>query len=159
MLLTPHSLVGMAIATVVPNPAVAVPLSFISHFLGDLVPHWDFFTHTTEEERKDGWRPIAVMAELSIGVSLGTAITLYALWVVKDPNLALRIFMCGVAAVLPDVISTPALYKSGNNIISQKVGELQGKLQFQAGPIFGTLTQLIVSSCALLVILHSVKLL
>lgn len=42
MLYTPHFLTGAAIARVVPNPYIALPLAVLSHILLDLTPHNDF---------------------------------------------------------------------------------------------------------------------
>ena len=52
MLLTPHTLVGVAIATNISNPFLAIPLAFISHFLGDKIPHWDFYSNTKKRKIK-----------------------------------------------------------------------------------------------------------
>jgi hypothetical protein len=41
MLSTPHLLVGAAIARSIPNPAIALPAAFLSHFVLDATPHWD----------------------------------------------------------------------------------------------------------------------
>ena len=42
MLYTPHFLVGAAIANLVPNPVIGLPLSLASHFVLDVIPHTDF---------------------------------------------------------------------------------------------------------------------
>ena len=42
MLYTPHFLTGAAILKVVQNPAVGLPLAFLSHIFLDLTPHNDF---------------------------------------------------------------------------------------------------------------------
>jgi hypothetical protein len=44
MMALSHALVGVAIATAVPNPLISGPLIFVSHFLLDAIPHWDFGT-------------------------------------------------------------------------------------------------------------------
>lgn len=41
MLSTPHLLVGAAIARSIPNPSIALPAAFFSHFVLDATPHWD----------------------------------------------------------------------------------------------------------------------
>ena len=41
MLETPHVAVGAAIAASIPNPLIAIPLAFASHFALELVPHWN----------------------------------------------------------------------------------------------------------------------
>lgn len=40
MLITPHALTGAAITVLVPNPLVSVPLAIGSHFVLDMIPHW-----------------------------------------------------------------------------------------------------------------------
>ena len=41
MLETPHSLLGGAIGAVTGNPYAAGPAAFVSHFAGDVLPHWN----------------------------------------------------------------------------------------------------------------------
>ncbi len=45
MTATAHALVCGAIAAAIPDPIVALPLAFASHFLKDAVPHWDIGTN------------------------------------------------------------------------------------------------------------------
>lgn len=40
MFVTVHLLSGTVIASSVPNPLLAIPLAFGSHFLLDYLPHW-----------------------------------------------------------------------------------------------------------------------
>ena len=152
MLLTPHVLVGISIAAATKNPYIAVPVAFASHFVGDLVPHWDFYSEVEDGQEFTGWRPIAVMADLVLGVAFGLSFTLYALWVLKDPVLAIGIFGSGIAAVAPDALMAPAIYNKVNpNKFSKLILKIQSKLQFQAPLPWGMLTQLLVSfSCLLL---------
>jgi hypothetical protein len=150
-------MVGIAIASSITNPEIAVPLAFCMHFVGDLVPHWDF-SNTEENNMKQGWVPIAVFADMILGVALGVTFTLYALWVLHNSALALRIFLCGVASVLPDAITAPAIYSAKANIISRIFYKVQGKLQFKAGPLWGNLTQLLVIAVAFLAISNSLSL-
>lgn len=42
MTATAHALIGGAIAAAIPNPAIGIPLSAISHPIVDMIPHWDF---------------------------------------------------------------------------------------------------------------------
>ena len=41
MIELPHAVVGAAIAAKVGNPALSLPLALASHFVLDLVPHWN----------------------------------------------------------------------------------------------------------------------
>jgi len=144
MLLTPHTLVGVAIATNIPNPFIAVPLALLSHFLGDKVPHWDFYSNTKKEERIRGWRPLAVMGDLAVGVAIGVAYTTYFLWVKESELTALNIFLCGIAAVLPDALSSLSIIGSKENKFLEILNKIQSKMQFQAPLPWGILTQIIV---------------
>ncbi len=157
MLLTPHTTVGLAIATVIPNPIISVPLSFFMHFMGDLVPHWDFYSHTTKEERVRGWRPIAVMADLVAGVAIGLTVTLYTLWVKHNSMLALNMFLCGIASVLPDALETPNLYLKHEPKLLQLISRTQAKLQFQAKLPWGIISQFVVMGLMGWIILHSLR--
>jgi len=44
MLAASHALIGASIASFIPNPWIGFPLAILTHFLGDLFPHWDAHT-------------------------------------------------------------------------------------------------------------------
>lgn len=152
MLLTPHVFVGLAVARAIPNPLVAVPLSLILHFLGDKVPHWDFYSNTSKEERLRGWRPVAVMADFGLGIAVGLTFTLYALWVKNDPSLAIRCFLCGIASVLPDALETPHIFTNTKYKWVEKLTDFQKRMQTQAPLPWGILTQVVVVAVCLLLL-------
>ena len=159
MLLTPHTFVGLAIGATIQNPFLAVPLSIVSHFVGDLVPHWDFYSGTKKEERIRGWRPLAVMADLVLGVAVGLTTTLYVLWVIKNPPLALNVFLSGIGSVLPDVIEGPHIYMENEPKIVKSIAGIQSKLQFQAPLPWGVISQVLVIGVSSWILLHSLALL
>jgi len=152
MLLTPHTFVGIAIATNITNPFFAFILAFLSHFLGDKVPHWDFYSNTKKEERTKGWRPLAVMADLAIGVAVGIAFTTYFLWNKDNPYIAFNVFICGIAAVLPDALSSLDLFLGKSNKFLNVLNSIQSKMQFQAPLPWGIITQFIIILLSLLFI-------
>lgn len=51
MTATAHALIGVAIAAVVRDPLIAIPVALLSHVPCDLMPHWDAGTHF---EKKTG---------------------------------------------------------------------------------------------------------
>ena len=157
MLLTPHTFVGIAIGVAIPNPFIAVPLSFFAHFVGDRVPHWDFYSNTPKEERLKGWRPVAVMFDLVIGVAVGLTATLYTLWVLKNPHLSLNIFLCGIASVLPDVFETPYIFGKSEPKILSYLTSFQRKIQFQAPLPWGIISQILIVTVSLILILGLIK--
>jgi hypothetical protein len=150
MLLTPHVFVGMAIAKAIPNPLVAIPLSLLLHFLGDKVPHWDFYSNTSREERLKGWRPVAVMADFGLGIAVGLTFTLYALWVQNDSALAVRYFLCGIVSVLPDALETPHIFTATKYRWVENLTRIQRRMQTQAPLPWGIITQMLVVGVCLL---------
>lgn len=86
-----HVLAGTAIGLAVKQPALAIPLAFLSHFVLDTIPHFSY--------EWPGWsfrRIWAIDAVLS-------AITIVLLCAAA-PDLALAIIAGGVFAELPDVL-------------------------------------------------------
>jgi hypothetical protein len=146
---------GLAIGATVANPFIGVPAAILMHFAGDLVPHWDFYSNTSNEERRVGWRPLAVMADLILGVALGLTCTLFALWVKNDPSLAMNIFLCGIGSVIPDALEGPHIYLHKEPKILKLISSTQSKLQFQAPLPWGIISQLLIMFFSLLVISNS----
>lgn len=153
MLLTPHVFVGLAVAKSVPSPFVAVLVSFALHFLGDKVPHWDFYSNTPKEKRLKGWRPVAVMADFGLGIAVGLIFTLHALWVLSDFSLAVKMFLCGIVSVLPDALEAPHIYSEKKFKFVEKLTDLQRKFQSQAPLPWGLITQAgVVMFCLFLIL-------
>ena len=157
MLLTPHTFVGIAVASTIPNMLISVPLSFLLHFAGDLLPHWDFFSNAKGEAKKDGWRILAVMGDLGAGIALGLTATFYMLWNAGDATTALNVFLCGVASVLPDALTGPSIYLKNPPRLFRFVHEMQRKTQSQAPLPWGALTQVIVVFICCLLIVNSAR--
>ena len=106
--LTTHAIVGGAIASVMPShPMLAVGLAFLSHFILDALPHWDYPIRSSSISPKIA-APMkydkALLADaLTIGsdASLGLAFAL--LIFATRENFAL-IFCGACAAILPDAL-------------------------------------------------------
>jgi len=98
MLEITHALVAGTIATHSKDPATAITLSFLSHFLLDAVPHWDFGTHW--RKRRKLYTGIVAILDVIAGFILG-----YLLFgsVVPFPIL----FLCITASMLPDWMEAP----------------------------------------------------
>lgn len=156
MLLTPHTIVGVAVATSVPNPYIAVPIAFALHFVGDLVPHWDIFSEIKGEDRKNGWALLGVMLDLGLGIAVGIGFSAYALWGLGDLTLAVSIFLCGIASALPDALTGPAIYVKNPPQISRLMKKFQSGLQWQAPLPWGLLSQVLVVGAALWLISGSI---
>ncbi len=98
MLLTPHTLIGIAISSLFRNPIISFPLSFVSHFLADLIPHWDFF-----------YNGARINKQITLGITLDflTAFVLGIFFALKaQPNnlQTANIIGCSFFSNLPDGI-------------------------------------------------------
>ncbi len=83
MLSTPHLLVGAAIVKVIPNPAISLPLAFLSHFALDSIPHWDGSPKVPFSKKMIG----GIILDYALGASLVLVLTIgyenpsqYLLW-------------------------------------------------------------------------------
>ena len=45
MTATAHALIGASLAVKITNPYIGLPLAIASHFVADMIPHWDAGTN------------------------------------------------------------------------------------------------------------------
>lgn len=98
MLITPHFLTGVVIASQVPDIAPAAVLAVASHYVLDAIPHKDSFDHTYLD-----WRNLAIT-----GVDGILSLILFYLLVV--PTHWPYYFCVGAITMLPDIISLPGAF-------------------------------------------------
>ncbi len=103
MLELPHAVVGAAIATKIPNPWIALPLAFLSHFPLDLIPHWNPSLYTETKKYGQPTRKSTIIVTIDTLLSLGTGFFI-ASRVTPDLNHALVIILACFAAVVLDVV-------------------------------------------------------
>jgi hypothetical protein len=142
MLETPHVFIGAAIATAIPNPLIAIPLAFASHFVLEMVPHWN--PHLNRETKMFGQptrrSTVVTAVDSTIALISGSFIAYKAL---PNITLAITIIACCFAAVLPDVMEGPYFFLHMKNNWIKKWIHFQKSLQCDTNPIFGMLTQII----------------
>lgn len=142
MLETPHAILGAAIATKIPNPFIAIPLAFLSHFALEKVPHWN--PHINTETKKFG-KPtkqstLIIAVDVAVALVSGFAIAWQYL-----PNYYLfaTIIACCFASVLPDLIEAPYFFFKMRNKFLEKWLAFQKSIQADTTPLWGLTTQLI----------------
>lgn len=142
MLETPHVFVGAAIATKIPNPWVAIPLAFASHFVLEMIPHWN--PHLNTETEKYGHitrRSTAITAiDSTFALISGSFIAYQAL---PDWKHTLTIFFACFAAVLPDVMESPYFFLNLKWKIIEKWITFQKSIQNDVSVTPGLITQLL----------------
>lgn len=151
MLELPHTLVGAAIATVIPNPLISLPLSLLSHFIADYVPHWN--PHLNTELKTLGKvstrSKVIVMADAGLALMIGTYIA------ARSTNFIVVILACFLA-VAPDVAEIPYYFLGLKNVSwIRKLINYQRAHQWNVKPLWGILSQLIVIAVSLYFILST----
>jgi len=95
-----HAVVGAAIATLISNPVVSLPVALVSHFVCDKVPHWDVMTDKNKTKTQ-------ILFQSTLDVLLGFALVglifIYFLQV-SNPTIVL---LGAFAAQLPDWLELP----------------------------------------------------
>lgn len=146
MLETPHALVGMAIATKIPNPLISIPLAFTSHFVLDMVPHWN--PHINTELKKNGRvtnKSISVIATDLVVAGISTL----AISTSIDSANAMVLILAASASILPDAIEAPYFFLKSKNKLLLKYVKFQKSIQVDADFWPGTITQIAVGLAAL----------
>ena len=110
MLLTPHLLVGAAIASKISNPFLALPLAFLSHYFFDLIPHDDYSIINIGEKRwnKSFFDFFKVFLDILVGIFL------ISLFSHNNP----MIFAAAFLAIVPDGITMfDILFPQNNKLV------------------------------------------
>lgn len=141
MLETPHAIVGATIVTKIPNPIVSLPLAFASHFVLDMVPHWN--PHLNTELKKFGdirkSSSIIVAADVVTSLVLGTYMATH--FAMNQTHMYF-IFLGAFSGVLPDVIEGPYFFLHMKSEFIKKWLAFQKSIQVDTDIVPGLLTQL-----------------
>lgn len=153
MLLTPHTAVGIAIGAAIPNPIISVPLSFLSHFALDLVPHWD---NLGLGEIAHSSRPLKTRAfklMLLDGLTALSLLLFFLYWAMPDYGVGMTIATSALAANLPDLFYLPLLFGKRKPGWALWVARLQKRVQANsAAPMaFGLSIQLFATAVGSLI--------
>lgn len=101
MTATAHALIGASIAAKITNPYLGIPLAVLSHFLLDLIPHWDEGTNHKEKSLTK------IRLEATLDVLLGFAL---AFLIFRNFTNPVYLFVMVIAAQLPDWLEAPAAW-------------------------------------------------
>ena len=140
MLETPHVIVAAAIAVKVGRPELALPLALASHFILDIVPHWN--PHINQEVEKFG----SVSKRSTVIVAVDSAIalltgSLIAYQTLPNYALVLTVLACCFLSVLPDLAEAPYFFLKMRNKLLGRWITSHRNLQNNAPAFWGILTQ------------------
>lgn len=148
MLETPHVIVAAAIAVKAGNPWLAIPLSFISHFLLDETPHWN--PHITTKEggvkKVDPNSLKLIIADSSLALISGSVIALSFL---PDYKKVITVLACCFVSVLPDLVEAPYIFFNYRHQWLRKWLFFQKSHQFDTNIFWGLSTQVITIAAAI----------
>lgn len=148
MLETPHVTVGAAIAAKIPNPLIAIPLAFASHFFLEKVPHWN--PHLNTELKTYGQitkkSRVVVVVDVAISLAIGFFIAFNRS---QSTSHFLTIIACCLASALPDIIEGPYFFFKVRGKLIEKWIAFQKSLQSDTNIYLGLSTQLITVLAAL----------
>jgi len=148
MILIVHLLVGAVIAQKFSNPVLGLPFAFISHYLLDFLPHWQYDVKSIYERT---WqKSFFDFLKVALDISLGA---LFVFIFSKNIPLALA---GGGFAVLPDIFAFLFLIFPKNVFLEKhfyfhinKVNLLLNKKNY---PFLGILIQLLIGFVAILLL-------
>lgn len=153
MLLTPHAAVGIAIGSAIPDPKIAIPLAFLSHFVLDAIPHWDdigigFSSKRFSRISRPAFRFVLVDFLLALSLTL-----FFVYWALPDVGVAAIISACALAAILADAYYIPLAFFGKRWGPVMWVVKLQSRMQqsSKAPRAFGLLIQGVLITLCLLV--------
>jgi len=99
MTATAHALIGASLAAKITNPIIGIPIAILSHFIADLIPHWDAGTNHREKSMN------RLRFEATLDVLLGLALVFLIFRNLVDP---IYLFAMVIAAQLPDWLEAPS---------------------------------------------------
>lgn len=146
-----HALTGATIASKIANPIIVFPLSFLSNFLLDMLPHWN--PHLGTEMKKYGRlttkTKLIILTDSFLGLIVGLGLA-FRFW--PDLQRTLLVIFACFLAVLADLSEAPYYFLGYNHPLIQKIMRLQNRLQFRAPFWPGIISQVIfVTACLYLI--------
>lgn len=138
MTATGHALVGTLIAAKFSNPALAVPLTFFSHFVTDMIPHWDTGTDRHKKSRK------RLIVESAFDVIFSLFISFLLLRFVFSGTNLLYGFLIVFISQLPDWFVAPYYFFKVNFAPFRLAYLFQKNLNHDLVLPWGILTQILV---------------
>lgn len=137
MTATAHALVGALIAGKIGNPALALPLSFLSHFAGDILPHWDAGTNRRKKDREQ------VVFEAMLDVVAGFILSIVLYTLLSSTGNYIYLFACILASQAPDWLSAPFIFFRSKIRIFKVIFKIQEEFHNKLDKPWGIITQIV----------------
>lgn len=142
MLELPHTVVGAAIAAKIGNPALSLPIALASHFVLDLLPHWNPHLNTELKNHGKITSRTTLFVATDVFLSLAGGL-LIASTVLPDTNRFILVILGALMGILPDLIEAPYFFLGLRWEPIERLIKFQKSIQNDARPFLGVLTQVI----------------
>lgn len=147
MILSSHSVIGVAAASITPaNPILGFLLAFLSHFLVDMIPHWDYDlskgVHPEYADKIAFDKAFALdVVKISLDIFVGVVASYYLLSGVSDSVLLLGV----TGGIVPDILQfLYGKFKIKPLILFKKFHDCVHAEKYENMFIFGVFTQILV---------------
>ena len=146
MLTITHAMAGAAIASVIPNPAISLPLAFGSHFVMDRAPHWP-----DDDTKKKLAKRIYIIVLIDVFVAIiGT------LFLARTTSNNLIVW----GALSGSIMDIDAMFYHGKFVdifktpLPKPLSRLHGGVQNETGSIWGIVIQLAIIVLSVYLVLN-----
>ena len=143
MLVSPHVTAGVALGAMIGNPIMVIPLAIISHFVLDLIPHWQ----ETLAPYKPTWK---TYVRIPIDLAIGLVIVLLA--VRLQPDQAWSIWLGAIFASGPDLDVAIVTFPKLKRGLLERYWDWHCAIQRETSSLWGVLPQLAVVGLGVLTI-------
>jgi hypothetical protein len=142
MTATAHALIGASLAVKIASPYLGIPLAIASHFIADLVPHWDEGTNHRQKSLN------RIRLEAALDVLLGFALVFLLFRNRIEP---VYLYSMVIAAQLPDWLEAPAAWFNLKIPPFSWMDWLGHKIQSRLQLPWGLVTQVVVVGLVLMI--------
>ena len=106
MLLAPHILVGAAVAARTANPILGIVFAFLSHFILDRIPHWEYSAEPLRNIPAKGILYVApILRRVALDITAGFIVLITAVAVSSHEIPFTAWALGGFFGILPDGLS------------------------------------------------------
>lgn len=141
MFWTIHVLVGILLGLKL-NPILAIPIAFLSHFIIDMIPHWDSY-FDKKNFQKTGKAEIKKKDVFIRGADGIISLAIIAVFLYNSPNIF--IFLAIIASLLPDISKLGYYLGLRNAKWFKAYLKFHTKIQFDVPIFWGIITQIILA--------------
>lgn len=147
MLSTTHSLTSALIVSKIPSPIISFPLIIISHYIFDLIPHWDTGSGLTRGLKTKKQAFFHTLIDLAVA-----ATAVFFLFQIGK-SFSFKLWTAVVLSISPDLLEAPALFLDFRPPPISWLEKFHSRLHYSGGHFpSGLIPQIIIITGVLLIL-------